>query len=128
MPVRTGEILFVKCVKNGIPNRDPLRESDARRLFGPEDGRISLSDVSIKRDVRDYVLARYPDGGKAKDRFVFVQKKFSEDGTVLLGRDGLANAILDKVRKDRPAAAETSPAKGTKKPKDKDGEEGEDDE
>ena len=31
MPVRTAEILFVKCVKNGIPNRDPLRDSDARR-------------------------------------------------------------------------------------------------
>src|SRR5947209_14130593 len=59
MPVRTGEILFVKCVKGGIPNRDPLRDSDARRLFGEDDGRISLSDVSIKRDVRDYVLARF---------------------------------------------------------------------
>src|SRR5262249_33328116 len=78
---RTGEILFGKCVKDGIPTRDPLRESDARRLFGPEDGRISLSDVSIKRDVRDFVLTRYPDGGPNKDRFVFVRKEFSEDGS-----------------------------------------------
>ena len=37
MPVRTAEILFVKCVKDGIPNRDPLRDSDARRIFGEED-------------------------------------------------------------------------------------------
>ena len=100
MSVRTGEILFVKCVKNGIPNRDPLRDSDARRIFGEDDGRISLSDVSIKRDVRDYVLARFPEGGEQEDltRLVFVQKKFGEDGKTLLGRDGLANAILEKVR------------------------------
>lgn len=50
---RSGEILFVKSVKDGIPNRDPLRDSDARRFFGEDDGRIPLSDVSIKRDVRD---------------------------------------------------------------------------
>ncbi len=61
--VRSGELLFVKSVKDGIPNRDPLNDSDARRLFDEEDGRISLSDVSIKRDVRDYVLARYPTAG-----------------------------------------------------------------
>src|SRR5438270_2044912 len=105
MPVRTGEILFVKCVKNGIPNRDPLRDSDARRLFGEDDGRISLSDVSIKRDVRDYVLARFPEGGAEKNRFVFVRKEFSDDGKTLLGRDGLAQAILDKVREGKSAPA-----------------------
>jgi CRISPR-associated protein Csh2 len=112
--VHTGEILFVKCVKDGIPNRDPLRESDARRLFGPEDGRISLSDVSIKRDVRDFVLARYPDGGPEKNRFVFVRKEFSEDGSKLLGRDGLAKAILEKVRKDRPQTPPSAPTEGAK--------------
>lgn len=100
MAVRTGEILFVKCVKNGIPNRDPLRDSDARRLFGVDDGRISLSDVSIKRDVRDYVLARFPNGGDDKKRprnFVFVRKEFSADGKTLLGRDGLAKAMLEQA-------------------------------
>lgn len=117
MPVRTGEILFVKCVKNGIPNRDPLRDSDARRLFGEDDGRISLSDVSIKRDVRDYVLARFPEGGDGKNRFVFVRKEYSPDGKTLLGRDGLAQAILDKVREAKPpeAAPAEPPAKPGKK-------------
>jgi CRISPR-associated protein Csh2 len=130
--IHTGEILFVKCVKDGIPNRDPLRESDARRLFGPEDGRISLSDVSIKRDVRDFVLARYPEGGPNKDRFVFVRKEFSEDGSVLLGRDGLAQAILERVRKDRPQAPPPAvpqeSAKPAKKGKGKTAEGGENDE
>jgi CRISPR-associated protein Csh2 len=101
MTVRTGELLFVKCVKDGIPNRDPLRESDARRLFGPEDGRISLSDVSIKRDVRDYVLAKYPEGGTEKNNFVFVRKEFKEGGEVLLGREGLANILLKRAGRDK---------------------------
>ena len=125
MSVRTGEILFVKCVKNGIPNRDPLRDSDARRLFGEDDGRISLSDVSIKRDVRDYVLARFPEDGEQEDltRLVFVQKKLGEDGKTLLGRDGLANAILSKVRQAKgPAEVDaTASVKPKKKGKATDG-------
>jgi CRISPR-associated protein Csh2 len=96
--VNTGEILFVKCVKDGIPNRDPLRDSDARRLFGPDDGRISLSDVSIKRDVRDYVLARYPEGGPKRRLGVFVRKEFDPESGVLRGREGLALALLERYR------------------------------
>ena len=91
--VKSGEILFVKSVKDGIPNRDPLNDSDARRIFGEEDGRISLSDVSIKRDVRDYILARYPDGGSDHRFHVFVRKQFKEDGKTLLGRGSLAEEI-----------------------------------
>ena len=95
MSVRSGEILFVKCVKDGIPNRDPLNESDARRIFGEDDGRISLSDVSIKRDVRDYVLAKYPDGGPNKQYFIFCREERREDGK-LMGRESLASRILER--------------------------------
>lgn len=94
--IHSGEILFVKSVKDGIPNRDPLNDSNARRLFGEDDGRISLSDVSIKRDVRDYVLDRYPDGGEAKNNFVFVRPEYDENGK-LLNRDKLAQSILKRV-------------------------------
>ena len=92
--VKSGEILFVKSVKDGIPNRDPLNESDARRIF--DDGRISLSDVSIKRDVRDYILARFPDGGDGKDRFIFVRSEKNEKGN-LLGRESLAKKIVERA-------------------------------
>lgn len=98
MSVNSGEILFVKCVKDGIPNRDPLNESDARRLFGEDDGRISLSDVSIKRDVRDFVLAKYPDGGEKKRYFIFCRQERTKDGK-LLGRQKLAEAILEAAGK-----------------------------
>ncbi len=94
--IHSGEILFVKCVKDGIPNRDPLRDSDARRIFGEEDGRISLSDVSIKRDVRDYVLARYPEGGEGRSMFVFCREERTGENT-LLGRDRLASTILQRA-------------------------------
>ncbi len=96
--VRSGEILFVKSVKDGIPNRDPLNDSDARRLFGEEDGRISLSDVSIKRDVRDYVLARFPDGGDNKRNFIFVRQERTPEGK-LLGRASLAKALEKRAGK-----------------------------
>lgn len=99
-PAKSGEILFVKCVKDGIPNRDPLRDSDARRIFGEEDGRISLSDVSIKRDVRDYVIDRYPDGGSEKSNFVFVRKERT-DGNKLLGREKLAITLLERAGRDK---------------------------
>ncbi|SHJ81962.1 CRISPR-associated protein [Desulfofundulus thermosubterraneus] len=96
MTVATGEILFVKSVKDGIPNRDPLNDSDARRIFGEEDGRISLSDVSIKRDVRDYVLAKYPDGGPDKRYFVWCRGERTPEGK-LYDRDKLAELILERA-------------------------------
>lgn len=107
MAVRSGEILFVKSVKDGIPNRDPLNDSDARRLFGEEDGRISLSDVSIKRDVRDYVLARYPDGGDDGTRHIFVREERTADNKVM-GRRALAERIVGTtadIRQALPRAA-----------------------
>jgi CRISPR-associated protein Csh2 len=100
--VNSGELLFLKSVKDGIPNRDPLQDSDARRIFPEEDGRISLSDVSIKRDVRDYVLAQQPDGGPNKDNFIFVQQIINEKGK-LLGRKSLAEKIAAAVGKENEA-------------------------
>ena len=102
MSVKNGELLFVKSVKDGIPNRDPLQDSDARRLFPEEDGRISLSDVSIKRDVRDYVIDAQPDGGEEKKNYIFVQEKTNEKGK-LLGRGSLAELIAKEAGKEEEA-------------------------
>ncbi len=102
MAINNGEIVFIKSVKDGIPNRDPLNDSDARRIFPEEDGRISLSDVSIKRDVRDYVLDLFPDGGKEQKNYIFVQEKV--DGKrKLLGRKSLAEWIAKEVGKEKEA-------------------------
>lgn len=96
MGINSGEIVFIKSVKDGIPNRDPLNDSNARRIFGEEDGRISLSDVSIKRDVRDYVLAKYPDGGPDGNNFVYVREERTDDGK-LLGRGSLAVKLKERA-------------------------------
>ncbi|CDX02912.1 CRISPR-associated protein [Desulfitobacterium hafniense] len=100
--MKSGEILFVKAVKDGIPNRDPLNDSDARRLFPEEDGRISLSDVSIKRDVRDFVIDLEEDGGKEQKNHIFVQEKVNDKGK-LLGRGSLAEGIAKRVGKEKKA-------------------------
>jgi len=100
MTINSGEILFIKSVKDGIPNRDPLNDSDARRIFPEEDGRISLSDVSIKRDCRDFVADYQPDGGEDQKNYIFVQEKMSEKGT-LLGRKGIAEFISKKTGKEK---------------------------
>lgn len=102
MVLNNGEILFVKSVKDGVPNRDPLQDSDVRRLFPEEDGRISLSDVSIKRDVRDYIIDAEPNGGEQKNNFIFVQEKLNEKGR-LLGRGSLAELIAKEVGKEKEA-------------------------
>ncbi len=94
--VHSSEFVFLKSVKDGIPNRDPLADSDARRLFGEEDGRISLSDVSVKRDVRDYVLAKYPEGDTNRDKFVFVHEERTAEGK-LLGRGSLVDSIFQRA-------------------------------
>ena len=96
MGINSAEIIFIKSVKDGIPNRDPLNDSNARRIFGEEDGRISLSDVSIKRDIRDYVIAKYPDGGPDGNNFVYVREERTDDGK-LLGRGSLAKTLKDRA-------------------------------
>ena len=83
--------------RSGVPNRDPLQDSDVRRLFPEEDGRISLSDVSIKRDVRDYIIDAEPNGGEQKNNFIFVQEKLNEKGR-LLGRGSLAELYCERSR------------------------------
>src|SRR5699024_3109831 len=100
MSENNGELLFVKSVKDAIPNRDPLNDSDARRIFSEEDGRISLSDVSIKRDVLEFVISMYPDG--AENNHIFVQPITNEKGK-LLGRKSLAMKIAESVGKEKEA-------------------------
>lgn len=102
MTINNGELLFVKSVKDGIPNRDPLQDSDVRRLFPEEDGRISLSDVSIKRDVRDYIIDAELNGGGSQKNYIFVQEIMNEKGR-LLGRGSLADLIAEQVGKKKEA-------------------------
>lgn len=102
MTINSSEILFIKSVKDGIPNRDPLNDSDARRLFPEEDGRISLSDVSIKRDVRDFVIDFNSNDEEKGRNYIYIQEKVNEKGR-LLGRKSLAELIAKNVGKEKQA-------------------------
>ena len=93
--MHSGEFVFIKSVKDGIPNRDPLADSNARRIFDEEDGRISLSDVSLKRDVRDYLIARFEEEQHHKNH-VYIQEKRTADNK-LLGRASLADELRKVV-------------------------------
>ena len=93
--VHSGEFVFIKSVKDGIPNRDPLAESDARRIFDEADGRISLSDVSVKRDVRDYLIAKFSKEGNHANH-VYV-REVRDDKNKLLGRASLADKLREEV-------------------------------
>ncbi len=104
--VRSGEFVFVKSVRDGIPNRDPLADSDARRIFDEADGRISLSDVSLKRDIRDYILARF-DGADDHDNHVYVREARTADNK-LLGRASLATRLREEVGAVHPEAFDLS--------------------
>jgi CRISPR-associated protein Csh2 len=97
--INSGEFIFIKSVRDGIPNRDPLVDSDARRIFDEADGRISLSDVSIKRDVRDYLLAKF-DGVVDHSNHVYVREVRTSKHE-LLGRHSLADKLRETVRADQ---------------------------
>lgn len=103
---RSGEFVFIKSVRDGIPNRDPLADSDARRIFDESDGRITLSDVSIKRDVRDYVLAKFENVEDHKN-YVYIREERTEDNK-LLGRASLAEKLRERVAMKHPEAANLS--------------------
>lgn len=103
--INNGELVFIKSVKDGIPNRDPLQDSDARRIFPEEDGRISISDVSVKRDIRDYVADMYPQESEDNRNYIYVQEKINDKGK-LLGRGSLASEIAKFAGKEKEAKKE----------------------
>ena len=56
------EILFLYEARDCNPNGDPLDENRPRT--DPETGEATVTDVRIKRTVRDYFLATEPDVDK----------------------------------------------------------------
>lgn len=71
------EILFVYDVEEGNPNGDPLNEDRPR--IDEETGENIVTDVRLKRTVRDFFIDQYEqDEGNA----VFVRGAEKEDGTL----------------------------------------------
>lgn len=70
------EVLFVYDVEEGNPNGDPLNENRPR--VDEKTGENIVTDVRLKRTVRDYFMEKY--NGSGTD--VFVRSAEKDDGTL----------------------------------------------
>jgi CRISPR-associated protein Csd2 len=115
------EFCLLFDVKDGNPNGDP--DADNRPRIDPETGHGLVSDVCIKRKIRNYVqLSRGPEGGFAiyiKDRAVLARTK--EGAYQALGLDAIEASPEDAGEPvdDMPPEEEAPPAAATEKPADK---------
>ena len=91
-----SEILFLYEIENANPNGDPLNENRPR--FDTEDARALVSDVRLKRTIRDYWFERKGyDGTDGKDIFVR-ETKYEDKGKEFVS-DGKRRA--EAFRKDK---------------------------
>lgn len=93
------EILFLYEAKDCNPNGDPLDENRPRT--DPETGVATVTDVRIKRTVRDYIMNLEPDDEKrlVTGREILIRDTFKSDGYLSEGADR-ASQFLDESGKD----------------------------
>ncbi len=88
------EIVYLYEVEGANPNGDPLM--DNRPRYDDEVGVALVSDVRIKRWVRDYILNKYSDDNNKK---VYVREERDDEGK-LLTREKLLMKDLGKDKED----------------------------
>ncbi|RUQ41755.1 MAG: type I-B CRISPR-associated protein Cas7/Csh2 [Candidatus Competibacteraceae bacterium] len=94
------EILFIYEAKDCNPNGDPLDENRPRT--DQETGEATVSDVRIKRTVRDYFLSLEPDVEKrlAAGREVLIRDTLKADGYLSESKDR-AEQFLSEAAKGK---------------------------
>lgn len=97
------ELLFLYDIENANPNGDPLNENRPR--FDTESSTILVSDVRLKRTIRDYWFEYKNYNGESERQDIFVRETKYEDGGKEYIKDGkrrakdfqeLGDVILDK--------------------------------
>lgn len=96
------EIVFVFDVTDSNPNGDPNDENRPR--MDVESGRAKVSDVRLKRTIRDYIL-EHLQPGESKD-IIFCQEIEKADGTIQEGKDR-AEDFFKKVAESARKEAKT---------------------
>lgn len=98
------EILFLYEARDCNPNGDPLDENRPRT--DPETGEATVSDVRIKRTVRDYFLHQVPDVETrlAQGREVLIRDTLKPDGHLSEGKDR-AEQFLSEAAKGKKGEA-----------------------
>jgi CRISPR-associated protein Csh2 len=84
-----SEILFLYEIENANPNGDPMNENRPR--FDSEDGTALVSDVRIKRTIRDYWFEYKGFNGK-EGKDIFVRETEYQDGDKSYISDGKRRA------------------------------------
>lgn len=89
------EILFLYEARDCNPNGDPLDENRPRT--DPETGVATVTDVRIKRTVRDYIMSLETDDGKRLDvgREILIRDTFKTDGYLAEGADRASQFLED---------------------------------
>ncbi|WP_295438522.1 type I-B CRISPR-associated protein Cas7/Csh2 [uncultured Thiodictyon sp.] len=92
------EILFIYEAKDCNPNGDPLDENRPRT--DPETGEATISDVRIKRTVRDWFLSLEPDAEKrlAAGREVLIRDTLKADGYLSEGKDRAEQFLTEAAK------------------------------
>ncbi len=90
--VNRGEILFLYEVRMSNPNGDPADENKPR--IDEETGRNIVTDVRLKRTIRDYIDSVYGNSGE-NGRRILVKAFRKDDGTLETRKE-----ILERLRKE----------------------------
>ncbi len=92
------EIMFTYQATDCNPNGDPLDENRPRT--DPETGEATVSDVRIKRTVRDYFVSLEPDVGKrlATGREVLIRDTLKADGYLSEGKDRAEQFLTEAAK------------------------------
>lgn len=91
------ELLFLYEIENANPNGDPLNENRPR--FDTEDDTIIVSDVRLKRTIRDYWYEYKGYNGK-EGKDIFVRETEYQDGDKTYISDGKRRATAFQENKD----------------------------
>ncbi|MEH6658127.1 type I-B CRISPR-associated protein Cas7/Csh2 [Leeuwenhoekiella marinoflava] len=93
-----SEILFLYEIENANPNGDPLNENRPR--FDTEENKVLVSDVRLKRTIRDYWFEyKGFNGSNGKD--IFVRETKYSDGKEEFISSGSRRAELFKESSDK---------------------------
>ncbi len=84
-----SEILFLYDIENANPNGDPLNENRPR--FDSESGKVIVSDVRLKRTIRDYWY-EYKGYNGTDEKDIFVRETEYQDGDKIYIKDGKRRA------------------------------------
>ena len=93
-----SEFLFIYDVKDANPNGDPLDENKPR--LDEETGQVIVTDVRLKRTVRDYLLKLLNQGdSRVAGQDIFVKEVRDEEGYLYDAKERARQFVGDKKGK-----------------------------